>query len=224
MKRQMPATAVVGIALLIVAAVAYWLVIKPKRAEASSLDTQIASLQTQIGSASHSTPPPVTIKVADLFRLAKAMPDQEDMSGIVIQLNAIAAEAGVSFVAIEPQPSSAGSSYQVVPVTVRFDGSYYDLVDFLFRLRNLVTVKNGVLDASGRLLNLEGLKLSAGSGGFPQVEAELNLAAYVYGTVPLGSTASTTTDTTATDTTQTDTTASDTTSSGSAPQAAGVTP
>ena len=109
-------------------------------------------------------------------------------------------------------------------MTVRFDGSYYDLVDFLFRLRNLVTVKNGVLDASGRLLNLEGLKLSAGSGGFPQVEAELNLAAYVYGTVPLGSTASTTTDTTATDTTQTDTTATDTTSSGSAPQAAGVTP
>jgi type IV pilus assembly protein PilO len=230
-KRQVPIAAVVAIAVLIVGAVGYWMLIRPKQAKASSLDTQIASLQTQLDSASHAEPPPENIKVADLLGLAKAMPDQQDMSGILLELNTLASESGVSFVSVTPQSPTSAGTYQVVPITVDFDGSYYDLVAFLFRLRNLVTVKNGTLNADGRLLNLSGLKLSAGAGGFPQVLAELTLDAYVYGSQPLGSTApSTSTDTTSTDTTATstaptDTTQTDTTSSSDAvPSDAGATP
>jgi type IV pilus assembly protein PilO len=179
-KRQIPAVYVAAAALLIVAAVAYVLLVRPKGAEQKRLDDQIASLQTQLVAARHK-PSPVSIKVADLFRLTKAIPDQEDMPGIILELNSTASAAGIKFDSIEPQPAVASSAYWSVPINLVFEGSYYDLVDFLFRLRNLVSVNDGVLDASGRLFTLDSLTLATDPATFPTITAKLTVSAYVFG-------------------------------------------
>ena len=53
-------------------------------------------------------------------------------------------------------------------MTLTFEGNYYDLTDFLFRLRNLVSVRDGVLEANGRLYTLDALDLAEGGDGFPR--------------------------------------------------------
>jgi hypothetical protein len=195
----------VTVGVLVMFLAGYFLLVSSEKSKASSLSTQIDATNVQIEQAralSHQSRQVQPIHVASLFRLTKAMPDETDMSGILLQLNLVASQAGISFDSIRPGSSTILSGYQAVPITIAFSGNYYGLVDFLLRLRNLVDVQNGELDASGRLFAVDTLNFTEGASGFPQVTATLVVDAFVYGTGAPASAAApagtTTTDTTAT--------------------------
>jgi Tfp pilus assembly protein PilO len=182
-KRQIPAAAVIAFALLIVAAIGFFLLVKPKMDESSTLDGRVTEFQSKIdvALAAQRASGGEAIKVADLFRLTKAMPDTTDMSSVILELNAVATASGVEFISIAPQaPVAREGGFLAVPIKLTFEGSYYDLTDFLFRLRNLVIVRDGELESSGRLFTLDALDLHEGSLGFPEVQAAITLSAYSY--------------------------------------------
>lgn len=188
MKREVSLMPVIAIGLLIVAAVAYFFLIHPKRGEIGRLSDEIGMLESQVSAAqaeTRETSPAVRIKVADLFALAKAMPNEEDMAGVVLELNSIASSAGVEFLSIAPQGPTVVENFVVLPISLRFVGNYYDLTDFLFRLRNLVTVRDGRLSARGRVFTLDQFEFREGPNSFPSIEANLTVSAYMYG-VPAG--------------------------------------
>jgi len=201
-KRQIPAAALVAPALLIIAAVAAFLLVKPKMDESSSIDGRIAEFQGKVDAAlaaQQRASAGETIKVADLFRLTKAMPDATDMSSVILELNAVAKASGVDFISIAPQAAVAREGgFLAVPFKLTFEGSYYDLTDFLFRLRNLVIVRDGELESAGRLFTLDALDLHEGSLGFPQVQAAITVSAYSYSAAPPVATPGTTAPSTAT--------------------------
>lgn len=188
MKRQIPIVPVIAAGLLIVVVVAYWFLVRPKRAEAGRLGEEIVLLENQVQVATinaRKDQPTVRIRVADLFALAKAMPEEEDMPGVILELNATAAAAGIEFMSIAPQiPIATATGYHVLPIALKFEGNYFDLTDFLFRLRNHVAVRDGRLAVRGRLFTLDLLDFHEGPGGFPHIEADLTVAAYVYGALP----------------------------------------
>lgn len=209
MKRQVPLTPVLAVALVIVLAVGYLMLIAPRRERGAELADEIANLESQLAVASHATPEgapkPVKIDVADVFRLAKAMPDHADMASIILEVNAIAVSTGVEFKAIQPQTAVAKGDYHALPVALTFEGSYYDLTDFLYRLRNLVRVRDGVLEASGRLYTLDAIEFhESQERGFPRIEAVLTISAYSFGPAPAAP--GTTPPATGTETTSTSTT------------------
>jgi Tfp pilus assembly protein PilO len=180
-KKQMPLWPVIAGVLVIVALVAYFVLIRPKRAEAGRLADQIAQLETDVQAAKLAARPSeagTRLKVADLFELAKAMPDRDDMPGIILELGSIADAAGVSFKSIAPQTPVQGEGYRSIPISLKFEGNYYDLVDFLFRLRNLVSVDEGELSSSGRFFTLDTLDMHEHT--LPEIEAILVVSAYVY--------------------------------------------
>jgi Tfp pilus assembly protein PilO len=182
-KRQVPVWPIAAIALVVLAAVAYFVLIGPKRAEAGRLSDRIASLETEVQAARLAAKPGAgadKIKIADIFELTKAMPDRPDMPGIILELNSIAESVGINFVSIAPQAAAAGGGYRIVPINLVFEGNYFDLTDFLFRIRNLVAVRDGKLFASGRFFTLDSLVMSEGPANFPQIKAELVVSAYVY--------------------------------------------
>lgn len=189
MKRQIPLWLVGALAVVIVAVVGYWAAIRPKRAEVAKLDDEIAALKIQVDAAqqlaeqSGESQEPA-IRVADVVKLAKAMPDRADTAGIIFELNAAAEGAGVAFTAIQPGTAVPASGYTVIPVSLTFEGSYFDLTELLYRLRNLVTVRDGVLDADGRLFTVDAVSFQEGTDGFPQVKATLTVSAYQYGVDP----------------------------------------
>jgi Tfp pilus assembly protein PilO len=187
-KRQLPGIAVIAPALLIVAAVAFFLLVKPKMDESSKLDEEIAEFQSKVDvalAAQQRAAAGEAIKVADLFRLTKAMPDTTDISSVILELNAVATATGVDFISIAPQaPVAREGGFLASPIKLTFEGSYYDLTDFLFRLRNLVIVRDGELESAGRLFTLDALDLHEGSVGFPQVQAAITVSAYSYAPAP----------------------------------------
>jgi hypothetical protein len=175
----------VGVVLLVFAAGGYFLLVAPKKSEASRLDAEIATATADLlaaRAAAEATDDTQPIAVADIFRLAKAMPSKPDMPGILLELARIADETGIRFTSIAPQTSTAVGAYQVVPIAVVFEGSFYALSDLLFRLRTLVSVRHGELHATGRLFAVESVGFAEAESGFPNLTASLTLNAYVYGT------------------------------------------
>jgi Tfp pilus assembly protein PilO len=209
-KRQVPIWPIAAIALAIVALVAYFVLIRPKRAEAGRLSDRIATLEAEVQAARLASRPDEAaekLKLADIFELTKAMPDRPDMPGIILELNSVAESVGINFVSIAPQTVGNGDGYRVLPINLVFEGNYFDLTDFLFRIRNLVSVRDGKLYSSGRFFTLDALDMSEGTDGFPQIEAQLVISAYVYdpssqptSPLPTTTTATTTAETTTTST------------------------
>ena len=176
--------AIVGAVILAYAAAGYVLVVSPKKAEATRLDEEIAATQVELRDALAATAAQddtQPIAVADIFRLSIAMPSTPDMPGILLELARIAEETGIRFKSITPQSAVPVAGYQVVPIDVAFDGSFYALSDLLFRLRTLVTVRRGELHAAGRLFSVASVDFSESDRGFPLLAATLKLNAYVYG-------------------------------------------
>ena len=186
--KKLPQSAQIAItvaALLVLGALGYFALVKPQKGTASSLSKQIAAEQTQVDQARAllvKAKDAQKVRVADLFRLTKAMPDQPDEAGILLELNNVARQAGISFDSISPQGSTPLSGYQVVPINVVFNGNFFQLNDFLFRLRNLVDVRRGALAADGRLFTVDNINFDEGEAKFPQIQASLTIDAYIYGT------------------------------------------
>ena len=187
-KQRIPkpaAIALVVVALLVAGALGYFVLISPKRSAATELATQVASTESEIQArriAQHQTPTAEPIRAADLFRVTKAMPNKSDMPGVLLELNRIARETGIRFESIAPQDGVDAGGYLRQPIDLVFEGNFYELSDFLYRLRTLVAVQNGELRATGRLFTVRTLSFVEGDRAFPQIKATLGVDAYVYGT------------------------------------------
>jgi type IV pilus assembly protein PilO len=198
-------------AVLVVGLAGWFLLVRPQGAKVKSLKADAADIQAKIGAynqqvaAARAAP---KIEVADVYRLAKAMPDRTDMPDLVLELSQLARDTGIRFDSISPQPITPIGSYTVLPISVTFQGNFYNLADFLYRLRSLVTVHAGRLDATGRLFAVDTMTFNESTLKFPQIQATLVIDAFVYGNgAPVQATIPTTT-TSTTSTTETTTTSS----------------
>jgi Tfp pilus assembly protein PilO len=217
--------------LLVLAFLAHHFVVSPEGAKAAKIQEQIDATQAQIyqrkadlKAAGH----PPTIAVADLFKLSRAMPDRADMPGIILTLSQVARESGISFELIEPvvgaPADTSTSGYQSQRIHLLFNGSFYGLSDFLYRLRSLVVVHDGKLAAAGRLFNTDTVNFNVAQDAFPNISAELYVNAYVYAPAPPAAVTPTPGATTDSGTTTTPTPSTETTTPPSGATAAGATP
>jgi len=193
---------------LLVLGLGWLLLVSPQRQQAASTATAVNQTQAEILQAQTdleaATAPPVALKqppilTADLYRLAKAMPSDQDMPDLLLELDQVARASGVTVGSIRPGPQTAATGFGIVPISLTFTGDFYSLTDLLFRLRALVSVRHGDLDASGRLFSIAEVDLTPQTGT-RLLDASVTVNAYIYGA---GQVAVPTTpaDTTATDTT-----------------------
>jgi Tfp pilus assembly protein PilO len=218
--------AVVAAVLLLVALIGFFALISPKRSTAASLKKQTAAVQAQIDKnrSSAFTQALPAVRSASVFRLAMAMPSQLQTPDVILQLSALAQESGISFDQIQPQAAASNTTgttdpFATEPISVKFSGSFYNLLTFLQRMRNLVRVENGRLYTAGRLFDVSNVQFAQGTTGWPQVSATLTINAFVpQPAAPLtttpGGTGTTSTTTTGTTTTSNSTSAAPSTSGG----------
>jgi Tfp pilus assembly protein PilO len=212
------ATGLVVAGALVVLLAGMFALVMPQRHKASDLTAEIDKTNVQIATAralAAQKPEQERIRVADLFKVVEAMPDDPDMTGIILQLQQTAREAGVGFDSIQPQSQqAAGTGYSEQPIDLTFAGNYFSLTDFLFRLRKLVTVRHGELNATGRLFSVGKIAFAPGVKGFPSISATIRVSAYAYSPAAA---AATTVPPASTDGTETTPSASSAVASGVAP-------
>jgi Tfp pilus assembly protein PilO len=194
----------------------WFILISPQRATANSIRLATSAAESQIvqAKAVAATPAPAAvqqpeIKTADIYSLAKAMPSGIDMPDLLLELNQLARASGVTLTNIAPTPPAPATGYSVLAVDLGVTGDFYSVTDMLYRLRALVAVRHGSLLTSGRLYSVDSVSLSP-SGGGGNLNADIHLNAYLYGSavpvaagVPAAATPSTTTTSTTSTTTTT---------------------
>jgi hypothetical protein len=204
-KMLIPAVAAVA------AIAAYWfLVLAPKREEISRLDAEITQQQTAAEQAEQQAAAYETAKTnyrknyTTVTRLGKAVPGDDDVRSLLVQLDDAAKRSKVTFRSLNVEggaaaPDSGGSGatatgalapapgavpvgsagFSAMPFKFAFGGSFLRLSDFFQRLERFVTVENGKIDVTGRLLLLGGISITPDSGDLRKLQAEITAATYL---------------------------------------------
>jgi len=192
----------------------YFLVLAPQRDKVAKLDTDIAAKQAEVAQAQaqlatfEAARKNYKVNYATLAKLGKAVPADDDVRSLLVQLEASAEGSGVDFQKIElgtalagtsGTPSTtdaaasptgelasapgavpvAGGALSAMPFTFTFTGGYFDLQTFFAKLEHFVTVNNKRISATGRLLRLESVAITPASSGFPDMQAEIGAATYI---------------------------------------------
>lgn len=179
--------AIAAAAVLVFALALWFLLIAPKRAEATSLVNDVAAAELSLaGARAKSNRPQAAAsagaRVSDVLNLAKAMPSSADQSGLVLELDQLARSTGVKLGSITPrEPLANAGGPTAIPVVVTAEGTYRQVTRFVRRARALVRFRGGVVRATGRLFTVQGVELAeSNSKRFPFIDATITLHAYVY--------------------------------------------
>ncbi len=191
---------VVGI-IVLVGIVAWVAVVSPTRSDASQATSEVAAAQSQLAIATQQAATARRTK-ALTAAVQRALPQGTDEPGILDDLQAAARNTGVIVSAVTPNATATATNS--VALTVSVEGRYFQIRDFLHRLRTQVKVKNGgKVTASGRLFDITGVNIQQPTAGSSTLTATLNANAYIFGTaapatVDTSATADTTTTTSST--------------------------
>ena len=149
---------VVGVLILLVAAAAWLGVVSPKRSHVSQLKSDVVAAQAQLASA---TQVAAVANHKAAIAAALAAPNEPDQPGILDQLNQLGHKTGVEVATVSPATSTA---VNVVPLSITVDGTYFQIRNFLNKLRNQVQVgKNGRIVATGRLYDVQSVNIATGA-------------------------------------------------------------
>jgi hypothetical protein len=193
--------AAAGVLLLL----ALWfLVVSPKRSEAARLESDVAAAQAELTQKKAELASPsaaVTVRTSDVFRLAKALPEDTNVAAAMLDVDRLAARHDLTLEGFQPTEQIPVVGYYAQPVTVTVQGRFGKVSRFLRDLRKLVIVKKGRLVVDGRLYSVTEVRLSRPEGeelGFPVVRAGILLNAFGFtpgmpATTPLDPTGESTT-------------------------------
>ncbi len=177
-------------AIVLVLAASWFLLLSPKREKVVLLDSSITLKQSELAQKKAALAQPSTairVRASDLFRLTKALPDASDMPAIILDINRLAAANKLAFRSIAPTAAIVGVGSLAQPVTVTVQGRFGSVSRFLGDLRELVRVRDGLLDARGRTYSISQIELgSPDELSFPMVKATVTINAHSFvPTVPI---------------------------------------
>lgn len=198
--------------VVVVAAVAaYWmLVLTPRHEQAAKLSASIAAKQTDLKKAQadlaayQQARSGYKANYSLVARLGKAVPADDDVRSLLVQVNSAASESKVDFrtisvgggVAPDPTAATKGATTPVAPAppgativgtagfsqmpfTFSFKGSYFGLGKFMRRLDRFVAVKQQGMDVTGRLMVLDKISLLPDATGFPNMRAQISATTFL---------------------------------------------
>jgi Tfp pilus assembly protein PilO len=202
-------TLLIGAVAAIAAIAAYWfLLLAPQREQITKLDGDIAAQQAELEqsekllAAYGDAKDNYRVNYAKLVRLGKAVPADDDVRSLMIQIDDAADRSGVDFgkieigggtgVAAAPTDPAGGavgtvpgtvpfgtSGFSALPFSFSFTGRFFELSEFLAHLERFVSVQNEDIGVIGRLLRLESVSFQPSPQGFPDIRAEIGAASYI---------------------------------------------
>ncbi len=131
------------IAVVVIAALAVFLLIVPQISAMGRLDDEIKQADSDLAAAQTLLDRRQEIKSRSaetetkLLRLLNQLPETPEMPGLIIELQDAVNESGMEFVSITPQRPDVREGYSAIQVEMQLTGRWQDCVDLLQRLRRL---------------------------------------------------------------------------------------
>jgi type IV pilus assembly protein PilO len=140
--------ALLTILLLLIGAVLYFLLIRPKMNELKALSSKLNSLQTQIQKdrATAAKLPILQKEYEGLNRLLVAalteLPNQKEIPALLTSVTDEGRRAGLDFLVFKPKPEVPRDFYAEVPVDITVSGSFRSVGNFFNAVGNLPRIMN----------------------------------------------------------------------------------
>jgi hypothetical protein len=163
----------------------WFLVVSPERSQAKSLEAEVAVAQAELAQKKADLARPsaaVTVRASDVFRLAKALPVDANVAGVILDVDRLASNHGLKLEGFQPTAVIPVTGYYAQPLSITVQGRFGDVSKFLAELRELVSVKKGRLFVRGRLYSVNEVRLGKpeGEAKFPVVRAGVVLNAFGF--------------------------------------------
>jgi Tfp pilus assembly protein PilO len=150
----------IGLGVVVVAVLVFFLLIKPVMDDIGEINGQIDQTQSEIDALrgevarAESTKAEARRNQARLLELAKMIPPTAELPSLIVQIQDLADKAGIDWIQITPSEArdSGTGSYQIVQLSLQFEGTYYNVSDFLWRTERMA-------GGPGRLLATKSLSL-----------------------------------------------------------------
>jgi hypothetical protein len=229
---------IAGVAL--VAAIgAYWmLLLSPKRDEQKAVAAQVTQAQAAVDSATATLSDYRKAKAGyatdyvTVTRLGKAVPTDDDVRSLVVQLQSAASASHVDFRSIEAIGGGTSSSdtvatpgaatpppgaklvgtagFAAMPFTLVFQGDYLRLTSLFTRLESFVRLQNEKIAVKGRLLRVDAIDMEPKTEGGKSITATVTVSSFLVPAASASATATPAAPSTTTDTPDSGTTAATT--------------
>jgi hypothetical protein len=201
---------IVGVAFLVLAGAFYKFGLKPKQDEASAVKTKVEDAQGRLDAAhalldaNEQARKEFRSAYSTVVRLGKAVPGDDDVRSLIVQLDRAADRTFVDFQSIavdetvatattvSTDPAAAPTTgtlppgatvgpagFPVMPFSFSFRGGFFRLGRFFARIDNFVKANNEKIGVTGRLLTIDGLKLEPDTTGFPNIKATVQATSYL---------------------------------------------
>ena len=178
------------VALIAVVLVGWFLLISPLRTKIAETDAQVQAQQKNLITARaklarmEQTRQEADKNQGRLIELYKMVPSQDELPSLLLQVQDLATESGIEVMSISPSKGTAGAGFQAITLGLQFNGTYFDVNDFIYRIEQLVA-------GPGRLLAVKDVNLALGSsvkaGASPSLTVTMNVQAFK--SVPVAATA-----------------------------------
>jgi Tfp pilus assembly protein PilO len=206
---------VLSVVVVLAMIVGTWLVvIQPKRDEANKLQGQITAAQGQLttaqaqAAAGQAAKRNYSTSYTALARLGEAVPTDDNVPSLIVQLQNAAQATGVDFrnfvltpagssapaagttgaagtaATLPPGASIGPAGLPIEPFTLTFEGNYFHLASFLGRVQQFVTATNSKISVRGRLLTLNAIGLGPAPSGFPRMTVSISATTYLASAQP----------------------------------------
>jgi hypothetical protein len=191
-------------------AAAYWfLLLAPKREESAALERQVAVKQQEVTAAEatlasyRQARDTYKVTYARVTRLGKAVPADDDVRSLVVQLDAASKTAKVNFQSISATGTSAASTepagaptgaaapppgavqsssagFSTMPFALSFSGDYGHLSSLFSELERFVAVDDQKIDVKGRLMRVDSIVLTPRPGELKTgLQAQVNASTFL---------------------------------------------
>jgi Tfp pilus assembly protein PilO len=200
---------------VIAALLAFWfLAISPKRDEAKKLEEQITTLEASVQEQEAASQAGLQARKSfpnayhRMVVMGKAVPVGDETASLLVQVNRIAGDAGISFRSIKaseggdaaaaaappaPAPATEGAAallpigatvgsagLPTLPYELIFRGTFFQIADFMAGIDRLVDPRRNTIAANGRLVTVDGFTLTADDTlPYPVLKATMQATTYV---------------------------------------------
>ncbi len=176
-----------AVVLVAIAALCWFLLLSPIRADTAVLQTTIEDEQAKLAQAqlkvdqADATRQEGKRNQARLLELAKMLPTSVELPSLLLQIQQLADQAGIQFISITPGDAedAASGGYRIVSLDLAFSGTFFDVNDFVYRAEQMVAGPGRLLAIKALSLSVEGAGASVGSS--PKLGVSMTMYAFVLG-------------------------------------------
>lgn len=175
-----------GVALIVIVAMAWFFLISPLRADITETGGAIAAESTKLAAAQTKLAQAEITRAegkknqARLLELAKMVPDSGQVPSLLVQIQDLADQSGIKFISVSPGEPKESDGFQIIPLTLEFSGSYFDLSDFAYRTEQLVAGPGRLLTVKSVQLQLGGDQTTQASGAPVKGSPDLSVSMILY--------------------------------------------